>query len=307
MAVTVTQLVAFLRTVQRGSVTAAAAELVVTQPSVSAAITALEREVGVPLMERNGRSLSPTSAGQAYLAYASEILAMIEQGARAAREAHEGTQRTLRIGAVTTAGEHLVAPLLRVFREAHAHLEITLHVGNRLDVFTRLVAHDIDVAITGRLPDDLPISGEAFATNEFVLITSPNDPLAKRTTISIQELGDHAWLLRENGSGTRTLSEEYLSAHGLKPRTLTLGSNGAIKQAVALGLGIALQSRFAVRLELELGMLAVIRPNEGLPQRGWYVAHSAIGPTRPEVAAFVEFTHSRTAAQALARSPRGAA
>lgn len=300
MAVTVTQLVAFLKTVECGSVTAAAAELMVTQPSVSAAINALEREVGVLLMERGLRGLRPTAAGKAYAAHATGVLGLLQQGARAAHDAHDHALRTLRIGAVTTAGEHLVAPLLGVFRQAHPELEIMLHVGNREDVFGRLVARDIDVAITGRLPSALPVHGERLALNEFVLIASPADPLARRAVVSVPELKERCWLLREPGSGTRKVSEEYLGSHELRPRLLTLGSNGAIKQAVALGLGIALQSRFAVQLELDVGMLSLIRPRGGLPQRHWHLAYSAIGPIREEVSAFVKFAHSRAAQQALA-------
>ena len=96
MAVTVTQLVAFITVVKRGSVTAAAEELVVTQPSVSAAVNALQRELGVMLMERSGRSLRPTAAGEAYVPYVIDVLGLLEQGARAAREATDAAQRTLR-------------------------------------------------------------------------------------------------------------------------------------------------------------------------------------------------------------------
>jgi DNA-binding transcriptional LysR family regulator len=302
MAVTVTQLVAFLTVVRRGSVTAAAEELVVTQPSVSAAINALSREVGVTLMERDGRSLRPTAAGQAYAPYAANMLGLLDQGARSAREAAGEANHRLRIGAVTTAGEHLVAPLLRTFREAHPELEITLHVGNREDVFRRLVEHEVDLAITGRYPQELSVEGRPFAANEFVLITAPGDPLANGRGVAVEELGTRAWLMREPGSGTRILCEEYLAAHGLHPELLTMGSNGAIKQAVALGLGVALQSRFAVRLELELGILATIHPRGGLPQRAWYVVHSAVGPARQEVTAFMEFAQSKAAQHALARS-----
>ncbi len=302
MAVTVTQLVAFLTVVRRGSVTAAAEELVVTQPSVSAAIGALERELGVTLMERSGRGLRPTAAGELYASYAADVLGLLEQGARAARESTVDGRRSLRIGAVTTAGEHLVAPLLRTFREGHGDLDITLHVGNREDVFRRLLALELDVAITGRLPDDGALHGRPFAPNEFVLIAAPNDPLAKGRAVAVQELAGRPWLMREAGSGTRTLVEEYLAANELKPRILTLGSNGAIKQAVGLGLGLALQPRCAVQLELELGMLETIRPRGGLPQRAWYVVRSAVGPVRDEVAAFMEFAESRAAQHALARA-----
>lgn len=301
MAVTVTQLVAFLTVVRRGSVTAAAQELVVTQPSVSAAIGALERELGVKLMERSGRNVLPTAAGEVYAAYAADVLGLLDQGARAAREAGGHARRSLRIGAVTTAGEHLVAPLLRTFREAHPELDITLNVGNREEIFQALVTRDVDVAITGRLPEHLPLTGSAFAANDFVLITAPGDPLARRQSVDVDELYGRPWLLRETGSGTRILCEEYLAAHDLRPRILTLGSNGAIKSAVALGLGLALAPRCAVALELELGMLSTISPRGGAPRRAWYVAHAAVGPVRAEVTAFTEFAHSAAAQRALAR------
>ncbi|MGH8574995.1 MAG: LysR family transcriptional regulator, partial [Gammaproteobacteria bacterium] len=120
MAVTLTQLGAFLTVVRRGSVTAAAEELVVTQPSVSAAVSALERELGVQLTERAGRTLRPTPAGAAYVPYAAEVLGLLEQGARSAREAAEQESHSLRISAVTTAGEHLVPQLIQAFRQGRA-------------------------------------------------------------------------------------------------------------------------------------------------------------------------------------------
>ena len=301
MAVTVTQLVAFLTVARRGSVTAAAKELVVTQPSVSAAINALQRELGVTLMERDGRNLRPTTAGHAYVPYAAQVLGLLERGARIAREAASDAEHTLRIGAVTTAGEHLVAPLLRTFREAHPDLEIALAVANRGEILQRLLDHEVDIAITGRIPAGLPLVTRPFAPNEFVLITSPNDPLAGARGVPLAELGQRPWLLREPGSGTRTLCEEYLASHGLEPRTLTLGSNGAIRQAVTLRLGVALQSQCAVALELELGLLAAIQPRERLPERAWHITHSEVGASGP-VAAFADFVGSPLAQHALRRA-----
>ena len=140
----------------------------------------------------------------------------------------------------------------------------------------------------------------AFAPNEFVLITAPSDPLAKLHSVRVEELGERPWLLREPGSGTRTVCEEYLAAHALTPRILTLGSNGAIKQASAVGLGVALQSRIAVALELELGVFATISVRGGLPKRAWHVVHPAVGPQRSEARAFEEFLDSRAARQLLA-------
>ena len=101
----------------------------VTQPSVSAAVSALERELGVTLTERAGRTLRPTAAGAAYAAYASDVLGLLDQGARVAREAAGEESRTLRVSAVTTAGEYLAPQLIQAFRESRPELEISLDVG----------------------------------------------------------------------------------------------------------------------------------------------------------------------------------
>ena len=218
MAVTLTQLVAFLTVVRRGSVTAAAEELVVTQPSVSAAVSALERELGVQLTERAGRTVRPTAAGAAYAPYASDVLGLLSQGARAAHEAEEARPNTLRISAVTTAGEYLVPQLIQAFRERRPDLEISLDVGNRELVFQRVLDHNVDVAVTGRIPDDERFVGVDFADNEFALVTSAGDPLARRRWVAMEELATRPWLLREPGSGTRTLCEEFLASRGIDPK-----------------------------------------------------------------------------------------
>ncbi len=311
MPVTLNQLHAFLAVVRQGSVTAAAKELFVTQPSISAAIAALERELGVDLTERAGRSLRPTAAGAAYAPYAADVLGLLDQGARAAREAARAQRATLRISAVTTAGEHLVPQLIQAFREHFPDLEISLDVGNRREVFRRLADHEVDVAVAGRVPDDRRFEAVPFADNDFALVTAPGDLLARRRWVTAAELANRRWLVREPGSGTRRLTEEYLDGLGVEPGLLTLGSNGAIKQAARVGLGVALLSRVAVELELGLGLLSTIRPRGGLPRRSWYVVRSSVGPRREAVERFCAFAASPAARHALARSrptlERGAA
>lgn len=301
MAVTLTQLSAFLCVVRRGSVTAAAEELFVTQPSVSAAVAALERELGTKLLERDGRGLRPTSAGEAFAPYAAHVLGLLEEGGRAAREAAEGGRGMLRISAVTSAGDHVIPPLIRAFRDAHPELDIDLHIGNRSEVFAGLLDHRADVAITGRVPDDERLVGEAFAVNEIVLVTAPDDPLAKRRWVAVEELAGRPWLLREPGSGSRAMAEEWLRQRGLVPLVLTLGSNTAVREAARAGLGIGLVSRTSAVLELRMGLLGTIRPRGGLPQRQWFVVRSMVGPARPAADAFVAFLESQAARQVLNR------
>jgi LysR family transcriptional regulator, low CO2-responsive transcriptional regulator len=314
MAVTVTQLRSFLAVVHTGSVTAAAEELVVSQPSVSAAVSALTRELGVELTERVGRSVRPSPAGKVFASYAADIIGLLDQGARAAREAADSATSELRIGAVTTAGEHIAPQLMQTFAARHPEVTLSVDVGNRERVFERLRTHRSDVAIGGRPPDE-GIVGERFLDNPIVVIAAPDDPLAKARRVRVEQLGSRPWLLREEGSGTRSMTEEFLAAHDLSPPIRTLGSNGAIKQAARAGLGVSLQSRLATHLEVELGLLAIINVDVPLPRRQWYVIRPAQGPLRPAVERFLDFVRSDEAKAAVerglttrgARAPRGPA
>ena len=299
MAITLTQLRSFLAVLRTGSVTAAADALVVTQPSVSAALSALSRELGIDLTERVGRSVRPSPAGRAFAPYAADVIGLLEQGTQAAREAGESSTREVRVSAVTTAGEHIVPPLMEAFSARHPDIALSVDVGNRERVFERVRTHASDIAIAGRPPSDGTIVGIPFLDNPIVLIAAPADPLARAGEVSVAELGTRPWLLREEGSGTRTMAEEFLAANDLHPEILTLGSNGAIKHSARACLGISLQSRLAADLELELGLLATIETSAALPVREWFLLQSARGPVRPSVQQFAEFAAGQEARQAV--------
>jgi LysR family transcriptional regulator, low CO2-responsive transcriptional regulator len=302
MAITLTQLRSFLAVLETGSVTAAAEELYVTQPSVSAAVSALSKELGVDLTNRMGRSVEPTAAGEAFAPYAAHVIGLLDQGGRAAREVAGAAARELRIAAVTTAAEHIVPQLVQEFSASHPELTLTLDVGNRQRVFRELASHRADVAIGGRPPPNGQLSGEPFLDNPILLITASGDPLARRHSVPVGELGMRPWLLREPGSGTRTMTEEFLARHELRPRMLTMGSNGAIKQAARAGLGVSLQSRAATALELKHGLLDTISLREPLPRRQWFVLWPTVGPLREPIREFREFVTSAAAKRLVERS-----
>jgi DNA-binding transcriptional LysR family regulator len=289
VAITVTQLNTFLAVVRGGSVTAAAEELVVTQPSVSSAIASLERELGCELFARSGRGVALTEAGTAFVPYAADVVGLLSSGRRAAREAGEVEARRLRLIAVTTAAESFVPPLMRAFSDLHPEIHLTLDVGNRQTVLARIQNHEADVAILGRPPTDDRLESLPLVSNEIVCIAAPDDPAVGPAAVRAADLGDRNWLLREPGSGTRALNERFLEEQGIAPQTLTLGSNGAIRQAVRAGLGISLVSRETVDAELESGRLGEIRLRDRPPPRTWFVVRSAVGPVRELVHAFVGF------------------
>ncbi len=296
-----------------GSVTAAADELVVTQPSVSAAVAALSRELGTPVTEREGRGIRPTAAGTAFAPFAADVIGLLEEGRRAAREAAHLADRRLRLAAVTTAAESFVPPLMRAFSQSNESIGLTLAVGNREQVLDLVLDHRADVAIGGRPPRDPRIQATPILSNDFVLIAAPDDPHANGVAVDAAELERRVWLMREPGSGTRVVNEEFLTAAGLEPQTLTLGSNGAIKQAARAGLGIAFISRAAVALELDHGLLAALPVRHRPASRRWYAMCSTVGPRRAAVESFMAFASSQAARdalgdagseQAVARPPR---
>jgi LysR family transcriptional regulator, low CO2-responsive transcriptional regulator len=291
MAITLNQLSSFLAVAREGSVSGAAEKLYVTQPSISAAVSALSRELDVDLTERVGRGIGLTPAGEAFRPYAADVLGLIEQGRQAAREAADFSMRSLRLVAVATAAEYVVPSLLRSFHRLYPEVNLSLEVANRATVFERVLEHEVDVAIAGRPPEDERIAGIAFLKNELALIVAPDDRLAGTRGVRPEQLSDRVWLMREPGSGTRQLVAEFLADHDLRPQTLTLGSNGAIKEAVRLGLGVSLQSRVAVEHDLHEGTLGEVSVRGGLPQRQWYALHSATVPPRPAVEQFLEFAN----------------
>lgn len=299
MAVTHNQLMSFLAVAREGSVSGAAAKLSVTQPSISAAVSALSKELGVELTERVGRGIGLTPAGAAFRPYAADILGLVEQGRTAAREASDASMRSLRLVAVATAAECVVPSLLRSFSRLHPEVTLTLEVANRSSVFERVLEHEADVGIAGQPPDDVRIGGRAFLDNEIVLIAAPGHPLATGGPVRLAALADLVWLIREPGSGTRDLVANLLSEHAIQPRTLTLGSNGAIKEAVRLGLGVSMQPRVAVENELRAGAIAEILVSGGLPRREWFAIHSTTVPRRPSVEQFLSFAYSPQARRAF--------
>lgn len=276
--------------------------MVVTQPSVSGAISALEKEVGAKLFERRGRGVGPSAAGVAFAPFASRVLGLLEEGRTAALEAADPERLELKIAAVNTAGEYIVPPVIRPFRRRHPRTGIRLEVSNRAGVLRQVELREADVGIGGSPPESGELEGIPFLDNEHVVIASSDHPLAGRRGLSFRDLAEVTWLLRENGSGTRIFTENLLAEKGIKPSTMTIGSNGAIKQAVRAGLGVSLQSRWAVALELGMGLLSDLDLEDGIPWRAWYALYPENSPRRPVVETFLQFLTGPEAREAIVES-----
>ena len=254
---------AFVAVAETGSVRAAAQRLVVTESAVSAAVAALTRDVGTPLLERQGRGLRLTASGQTYAGYAHTILGLHAEALAAVRgEAHSGHGQ-VRLAAVTTAGEHVLPTVLASFRAEHPGVELGLEVGTREHVWGLLARHEADLVIAGRAPAALGAVVRAVRRNALIVVGSPG-------VAGGFDLERSTWLMREAGSGTRETCEALLASLDVDPPTLTLGSNGAVVAGAAAGLGVTLVSGDAVRGLLAAGDLVEVPVPHTPMRRPWH-------------------------------------
>jgi DNA-binding transcriptional LysR family regulator len=185
------------------------------------------------------------------------------------------------IGLVSTA-KYIVPHMLTRFQAEYPAVALTLMDGNRRWIIDALVKGDIDLAIMGQPPANADVSAEPFAPHPSVIAAAPTHPLVGHGDLPASVLAGEPFVVREEGSGTRSLMDRFFQGAGLAPHiAMTTSSNETIKQAVMAGMGLALISRHTIGLELGLGMLTTL-PVEGFPlMRSWFVAHRRNMPLLP--------------------------
>ncbi|OGN85133.1 MAG: hypothetical protein A2X23_02210 [Chloroflexi bacterium GWC2_73_18] len=256
------------------SFTRAAQELFVAQPAVSHQVKALERELGVVLFERAGRTIALTDAGRVLAASCDEIFALLEESATLLSDLREGAHGWVDIAADTTSGTYVVPPALGAFHRTYPAIEITLHVENRAGVQRRLTGRACDLAVMASPPREVGCEVAPFLPDRLVVVAAPDHPLVGVPGIVPEALAGERFVLRERGSGTRAATERFFAKRGLRLNArMELGSSGAIEQAVAAGLGLAVVSRWAIDLDLQVGRLAILDV-AGFPlERRWSLVH----------------------------------
>jgi len=290
--VTVHQLRLLAAVIDSGGFTRAAAALDLSQPAVSHQLRALAGAIGTPVVEVIGRRVRLTQAGELLYDHAKRILAEFEAAGSGLDELRGLKRGRLRVAGDTTVGIYVLPDLLGAFRQAHPSIEVQLAVDNRQGVYRRLVAGEVDFVVSGRRWDDPSIAlvVRPFLANELIAIASVHHPLAGRESVTLAELAAQPFIVREPGSGTRETAEEALRAAGLSVRpVMELASNGAIKRAVARDLGVAILSRYATALEIQIGHLAELSVESFPLRRQWHLVYARDKRLGPVDEAFLRF------------------
>jgi DNA-binding transcriptional LysR family regulator len=295
------QLATFHAVARLGSVSLAADEMHLTQPAVSIQIGTLEESAGTPLVQRTGRGIRLTEAGEMLAGYAGRILELWREAGDEMAMLQGVFSGTLRVGAITTA-EYLLPPILVNFAKEHPKVKVKLQVGNRDEIVRMLAGQEIDIAIMGRPPAELKTDASAFAKHPMAFLAAPSHPLMALAKPTLAALAETRMLVRERGSGTRTTIERFFKEHGLPLRIGSeLSSNEAIKQMCAAGFGVAFLSMHTCVLEMNAGLLGMLPVPDNPVVRDWYVMHLA-SRQLPQVAlAFEAYLREQGQAQILQR------
>jgi LysR family transcriptional regulator, low CO2-responsive transcriptional regulator len=293
------QLATFHAVARLGSVSRAAEEMHLTQPAVSIQIAALEESARTPLLQRSGRGIRLTEAGELLAGYAGRILDLWREAGEEMATLQGVFSGTLRVGAVTTA-EYLLPPLLVTFANDNPKVKVKLVAGNRDEIVRMLAVQDIDVAIMGRPPAELKTTASAFAKHPMAFVAAPSHPSMEAARKGVGALASAHLLVRERGSGTRTTVERIFKDAGVPLRIGSeMSSNEAIKQMCAAGFGVAFLSLHTCVLELEAGLLKVLPLPDNPIERDWFVMHLASRQLPQVAAAFEQFLIDRAQAQIL--------
>lgn len=272
---TLHQLKVFEATARHGSFTRAAEELYLTQPTVSIQVKQLTKAVGLPLFEQIGKRLYLTQAGQRLLETCQRVFEGLDQFEMAVADLKGMKQGQLRLAVITTA-KYFVPRLLGPFCQRYPGIEISLKVTNHQNIQERMANNEDDLYIISQSPEQPDLKIHPFLENPLVVIAPKDHPLVGKTNIPIQALNGEPFIMREPGSGTRQAIQSLFETHDVNVKVrLELGSNEAIKQAIAGGLGISVLSLHTIISEGTTGEFAILDVENFPIERHWYVSHLA--------------------------------
>ena len=280
MNVTFRQLRLFLALAETGSVSKAAAATHVTQPTASAQLKEMTEAVGLPLHEVISRRVHLTDAGRQLAQTARAMLAEWEGFEQQVDQMKGLSRGRLRVAAVSTA-KYFIPRLIGSFCRLHPAIDVSLEVLNRDGVVARLRDNRDDIYIMS-MPPELDLEDEVFMENPLVVIAARSTRLPARPTLA--QLKDQRFILREPGSGTRMATDRHFAKRSFRPDVrLELGSNEAIREAVAGGLGLGVISRHALQVGKDIRVVDV----EGFPiSSRWHVVHPRAKHLSPIATAF---------------------
>ncbi|MDG1156017.1 MAG: LysR family transcriptional regulator [Litorivicinaceae bacterium] len=286
---TIQQMKLFEAVARLRSVTRAAEEVSLTQPSVSMQVKALEEKIGMPLIDQIGKNLFLTRAGEEVASTSREILDRLDVMKTNLASVNNEIAGSLNLAVVTTT-KYFLPQRIGEFKQRYPGVEPRVNMGNREQIMQRLANNLDDVYIMGTPPDQKVLAYAPISTNEIVFVAHPYHPLAALPSMTLDQLLSADIISRERGSGTRQAIERRFAENGLQLNPLMeFEDSEAIKLAAISGLGIAYLPIQSMRLELAARELVILNV-QGFPlKRQWYAMHHRAKHLSRVAERFLEF------------------
>lgn len=284
----------FSRVVELESFSKAAQSVYLSQASVSERIASLENKIGIRLLDRLGRKVIPTAAGELLHKHATLILEMKETALSEMQRFLGLEEGEVSMGGSTIPGEYILPDLIGRFNQKYPHLAVKLTVADSGEIENRVMAGAIELGVIGSESRHPNLLCQQLWNDELVLAVPARHAWARRKTVSLPELCNTPFILREEGSGTLKILEAYLRDAGLKGvNTLQVsarfGSSTAVKEGIKSGLGLSILSARAIDTELKAGLLRALKI-KGLPMsRKFYLIRNKLRIASPACKAMLDF------------------
>lgn len=290
------QLHIFKTVADKKSFSGAAQALFISQPAVSMHIKSLEDHFGTRLFDRNTQQVTITEAGRILYEYVEKILSLQDEAEKDISALTGCIRGTLSVGASFTVGEYVIPQVLGCFKKQHPQVRALLKVTNTEQIVKLVLKQALDLGLVESRVDNFELIAKPFMKDELVVLLPVDHPLAGKKFILIDELVALPFILREQGSGTRKITEDRLKEAGINLSELNvvmeLGSTEAVKEAVEAGFGATIISKWAVQKELKLGTLVAVKVKEVSLVRKFYVIYNKNKFQTPVVKEFISFLSS---------------
>ncbi len=283
----------YCKVVELGSFTRAGESLSISQPTVSEHIRLLEQAVGERLIDRLGRKVVPTSAGQIFFQYAKDLVNLGEEALQAVKSFGGKLSGNLLLGASTIPGTYILPRIIGQFRDLHPAVYMSLRISDSSEIAGSVIDGELEAGVIGSECKDRRILSCVITHDDLVLTVFLGHPWSKKGRVSIYELEGEPFILREKGSGTRTVMRKILEESGFGITKLSvaaeMGSTEAVRQAVKARLGVSIISRHAIEEDLERGILAEVQIEGVSFTRPLYSISRRGKRTTPACSAFLEY------------------
>jgi DNA-binding transcriptional LysR family regulator len=290
---TLRQLQIFMVAAEHESYARAAEILHLTQPAVSMQMKRLTEMVNIDLFIKNGRELKLTSAGKTLLPYVRQITQTIREAGEELDAVKGARHGQIKLGMVTTS-QYFSPRLIAEFNKRHPEIELDFTIANREDISNKLENNELDLAIMGRAPRRISVTSEKFYDHPYVIIAPKSHYLAKQSVITPEHLKGESFLVRENGSGTRLLLDNFFTEHNIHPPKIhEFTNNESIKQGVMAGMGLAIISAHTIHLEKNINLLSILDIDTMPIMRDWYILHLTSKVLSPAGIAFQQFMQTQ--------------